>query len=144
MLMSKVMEFGKVLFKGNSLVYEAIVLIYNPIMHLFFPFEYLPQRLISTHACSQADTYWLEETQNFKKAKEIIIYDFQIFSLWLIALPKPSFLQVHLIPQWAFFFLVFPLLPNIHFPKLKKQMKLKCCAYCKIMPIVDSSTFEAK
>lgn len=98
------MEFGKVLSKGNSLVYEAIVLMYNPIMHLFFPFEYLPQRLISTHACSQADTYWLEETQNFKKAKEIIIYNFQIFFLWLIALPMPSFLQVHLIPQWAFFF----------------------------------------
>jgi hypothetical protein len=45
MLMKEVMEFGKVLFKGNSLVYEAIVLMYNPIMHLFFPFEYLPQQV---------------------------------------------------------------------------------------------------
>lgn len=102
MLMSEVMEFGKVLFKSNSLVYEAIVLMNNPIMHLFFPFEYLPQHLISTHACSQADTYWLEETQNFKKAKEIIIYDFQIFSLWLIALPMPSFLQVLLYLNGSF------------------------------------------
>lgn len=61
MLMREVMEFGNILFKGNSLVYEAIVLMYNPILHLFFPFEYLLRCLISTHACFQADTNWLEQ-----------------------------------------------------------------------------------
>ena len=43
----------KILFQGNSLAYEATVLMHNPILHLFS--RCLLTHLISTQMCSQAD-----------------------------------------------------------------------------------------